>query len=82
MGGRNDHVRIISQKSPSGRFAPSLDQPHDFRRGGRDMRAGPINGGDALRLQSGIVLRRDDAAAHDQNIARAQLFQGFQQGRH
>src|SRR3954454_20356142 len=57
------------------------DQPQYLRRGGRNVRARPEDRADAGFFQEIVVLRRDHAAADDEDVAGALLAQRVDQGR-
>ena len=49
------------------------NETDNFVRGRRDTRTRPVNRRDSGSLQHIVVLRRDDAAADDDNVARTLL---------
>ncbi len=51
------------------------DQGEDLGGDGRDVGAGAVDRADPGLLQEIVILRRDDAAADDQNVAGAFLLQ-------
>src|SRR5690606_19453444 len=59
----------------SSRLAPFADQIEDFRRRLGDIAARPEDGGNTRIIERLIVLRRDNAAADNQNVLGALLFQ-------
>src|SRR5204862_1177136 len=55
--------------APLRRHAVLTDQGQDLGGGGRDVGAGPVDRANPGLLEKIIILRRDDAAAHDEDVA-------------